>query len=93
MKTTFDRYHKDVERSLLWPVLEIRKPFSSPTHDDLLIQFPYPAEQRATEVGGEKRTDFLVVETQKAKIDGESRHWSMAARSGRADYRRNNGGT
>lgn len=36
-KTTLDNYRKEVERLLLWAIIERRKPLSSLTHEDLLI--------------------------------------------------------
>lgn len=36
-KTTFDNYRKEAERLLLWAVVELRKPVSSLTHEDLLV--------------------------------------------------------
>lgn len=35
-KTTFDSYRKEAERLLLWTVIELGKPLSSITHEDLL---------------------------------------------------------
>jgi site-specific recombinase XerD len=36
VKTTFDSYRKEAERLLLWSTVELRKPLSSLTHEDLL---------------------------------------------------------
>jgi len=36
-KTTFDSYRKEAERLLLWSVIELNKPLSSVTHEDLLV--------------------------------------------------------
>jgi integrase/recombinase XerD len=36
-RTTFDNYRKEAERLLLWATVELRKPISSLTHEDLLI--------------------------------------------------------
>ena len=36
-KTTFDNYRKEAERLLLWSVLQIGKPLSSLSHEDLLV--------------------------------------------------------
>lgn len=49
-KTTFDTYRKEAERLLLWATLQMQKPLSSLTHEDLLAyqQFlanPQPAAQ------------------------------------------------
>lgn len=35
--TTFSNYRKEVERLLLWSTVELRKPLSSLTHEDLLV--------------------------------------------------------
>ncbi|WP_322047411.1 tyrosine-type recombinase/integrase [Paraburkholderia sp. J67] len=35
-KTTFENYRKEVERLLLWSIVELGKPLSSLTHEDLL---------------------------------------------------------
>jgi len=35
-RTTFDNYRKEAERLLLWAAVQIRKPLSSLTHEDLL---------------------------------------------------------
>ncbi len=35
-KTTFDNYRKEAERLLLWSTVQLQKPFSSLTHEDLL---------------------------------------------------------
>jgi site-specific recombinase XerD len=49
-KTTFDSYRKEVERLLLWSVVELGKPLSSLSHEDFLVyqRFlanPLPAER------------------------------------------------
>lgn len=49
-KTTFDNYRKEAERLLLWSTVQIGKPISSLTHEDLLVfkRFladPQPAKQ------------------------------------------------
>ncbi|MBA3022661.1 MAG: tyrosine-type recombinase/integrase [Gammaproteobacteria bacterium] len=49
-KTTLDSYRKEAERLLLWSVIELTKPLSSLTHEDLLVyqRFlvdPHPAER------------------------------------------------
>ena len=36
-KTTFDNYRKEAERLLLWAVVQLGKPLSSLTHEDLLV--------------------------------------------------------
>ncbi|WP_374193492.1 tyrosine-type recombinase/integrase [Trinickia mobilis] len=36
-KTTFDNYRKEAERLLLWAVVQLGKPLSSLTHEDLLL--------------------------------------------------------
>ncbi|MGF6903443.1 tyrosine-type recombinase/integrase [Paraburkholderia sp. GAS348] len=57
-KTTFDNYRKEAERLLLWSVLQMGKPLSSLTHEDLLdyqhfLADPQPSE-RWTANGGRK---------------------------------------
>lgn len=49
-KTTFANYRKEVERLLLWSTLQLEKPLSSLTHEDLLtyqyfLADPQPAER------------------------------------------------
>ena len=36
-KTTFDNYRKEAERLLLWSIVQLGKPLSSLTHEDLLV--------------------------------------------------------
>jgi len=36
-RTTFDSYRKESERLLLWATIELQKPLSSLTHEDLLV--------------------------------------------------------
>ncbi|NTX00046.1 MAG: integrase, partial [Geobacteraceae bacterium] len=55
-KTTFDSYRKEAERLLLWSVVELGKPLSSLTHEDLLVyqRFladPQPAEHWVMKTG------------------------------------------
>jgi site-specific recombinase XerD len=56
-KTTFDNYRKEAERLLLWAVVQLGKPLSSLTHEDLL-QFkgflvdPQPASRWVSANGG-----------------------------------------
>jgi site-specific recombinase XerD len=57
-KTTFDNYRKEAERLLLWSVLQLGKPLSSLTHEDLLVYQhfladPQPAARWSAE-GGRK---------------------------------------
>ncbi|MGF6298399.1 hypothetical protein OKW42_001729 [Paraburkholderia sp. WC7.3d] len=57
-RTTFDNYRKEAERLLLWSVLQMGKPLSSLTHEDLLVYQhfladPQPAA-RWTADGGRK---------------------------------------
>ncbi|MFL9912197.1 tyrosine-type recombinase/integrase [Paraburkholderia sp. RL17-337-BIB-A] len=57
-KTTFDNYRKEAERLLLWSVLQLGKPLSSLTHEDLLVYQhflgdPQPAARWAAN-GGRK---------------------------------------
>jgi len=54
--TTFTSYRKEAERLLLWSVIEAGKPFSSLTHEDLLVyqRFladPQPAERWVMKAG------------------------------------------
>lgn len=56
-KTTFDNYRKEAERLLLWAVVELGKPLSSLTHEDLLrfkgfIADPQPASRWVSANGG-----------------------------------------
>lgn len=49
-KTTLDSYRKEAERLLLWSVIELKKPLSSITHEDLLmyqrfLEYPQPPER------------------------------------------------
>lgn len=55
-RTTFDSYRKESERLLLWATLELGKPLSSLTHEDLLVyqRFlvdPQPAERWVMKTG------------------------------------------
>lgn len=57
-KTTFDNYRKEAERLLLWSVLQLGRPLSSLTHEDLLmyqhfLADPQPAAQWSAS-GGRK---------------------------------------
>lgn len=47
--TTFQNYRKEAERLLLWSVVELRKPFSSLTHEDLLRYQRFLADPRPVE--------------------------------------------
>ncbi|MGF6262598.1 site-specific recombinase XerD [Paraburkholderia youngii] len=56
-KTTFDNYRKEAERLLLWAVVQLGKPLSSLTHEDLLlfkafIADPQPAARWVSANGG-----------------------------------------
>lgn len=56
-KTTFDSYRKEAERLLLWAVIELGKPLSSITHEDLLryqqfLKDPQPANRWVSLNGG-----------------------------------------
>jgi integrase/recombinase XerD len=49
-KATFDTYRKESERLLLWSTIDLRKPLSSLTHEDLLhyrrfLADPQPAQR------------------------------------------------
>lgn len=55
-RTTFDSYRKESERLLLWATLELGKPLSSLTHEDLLmyqrfLADPQPAERWVMKAG------------------------------------------
>lgn len=55
-RTTFTSYRKEAERLLLWSVIELGKPLSSLTHEDLLVyqRFlgdPQPAERWVMKAG------------------------------------------
>jgi integrase/recombinase XerD len=62
-KTTFDNYRKEAERLLLWSIVELAKPLSSLTHEDLLVYQHFLADPQPPAVwvagGGRKhpRTD------------------------------------
>ncbi|MDR3095459.1 MAG: tyrosine-type recombinase/integrase, partial [Paraburkholderia sp.] len=43
-QTTFDNYRKEAERLLLWAVVQLGKPFSSLTHEDLLLYKAFLAD-------------------------------------------------
>ena len=47
-KTTFDNYRKEAERLLLWAVLQLGKPLSSLTHEDLLVYQHFLADPQPT---------------------------------------------
>jgi len=56
-KTTFDNYRKEAERLLLWAVVQLGKPLSSLTHEDLLIfkaflVDPQPEDRWVSATGG-----------------------------------------
>lgn len=49
-KTTFDSYRKEAERLILWSTIELRKPLSSLTHEDLIayqnfLKDPFPFDR------------------------------------------------
>jgi integrase/recombinase XerD len=55
-RTTFDSYRKEAERLLLWSTIELSKPLSSLTHEDLLVyqrflSDPQPAERWVMKAG------------------------------------------
>jgi integrase/recombinase XerD len=58
IKTTFDNYRKEAERLLLWSVVQMGKPLSSLTHEDLLVYQHFLADPqpsaRWTASGGRK---------------------------------------
>ncbi|PNE59178.1 integrase [Paraburkholderia fungorum] len=56
-RTTFDNYRKEAERLLLWAVVQLGKPLSSLTHEDLLrfkgfLVDPQPAARWVSATGG-----------------------------------------
>ncbi|WP_134143076.1 tyrosine-type recombinase/integrase [Paraburkholderia sp. BL6665CI2N2] len=56
-KITFDNYRKEAERLLLWAVVQLGKPLSSLTHEDLLLfktflVDPQPAARWVSSTGG-----------------------------------------
>jgi integrase len=56
-KTTFDSYRKEAERLLLWAVVQLGKPLSSLTHEDLLlfrafVVNPQPVDRWVSASGG-----------------------------------------
>jgi integrase len=56
-KTTFDNYRKEAERLLLWAVVQLGKPLSSLTHEDLLmfkafLVDPQPESRWVSATGG-----------------------------------------
>lgn len=56
-RTTFDNYRKEAERLLLWAVVQLGKPLSSLTHEDLLmfkafLVDPQPANRWVSATGG-----------------------------------------
>ncbi|MGY6126909.1 tyrosine-type recombinase/integrase (plasmid) [Paraburkholderia strydomiana] len=56
-RTTFDNYRKEAERLLLWAVVQLGKPLSSLTHEDLLLfktflADPQPASRWVSANGG-----------------------------------------
>lgn len=48
-RTTFDSYRKESERLLLWATLELGKPLSSLTHEDLLVYQRFLADPQPVE--------------------------------------------
>ncbi|CAE6841605.1 tyrosine-type recombinase/integrase [Paraburkholderia haematera] len=61
-KTTFDSYRKEAERLLLWAVVQLGKPLSSLTHEDLLLfraflANPQPAARWVSATGGKYPRD------------------------------------
>jgi len=53
-KTTFENYRKEAERLLLWSIVQLGKPLSSLTHEDLLVyqRFLADPQPRARWVSG-----------------------------------------
>jgi integrase/recombinase XerD len=48
-KTTFESYRKEAERLLLWSVIQLEKPLSSLTHEDLLVYQRFLADPQPAE--------------------------------------------
>lgn len=48
-RTTFDSYRKEAERLLLWSVIELEKPLSSLSHEDLLVYQRFLADPQPSE--------------------------------------------
>ncbi len=48
-RTTFDSYRKESERLLLWATMELGKPLSSLTHEDLLVYQRFLADPQPSE--------------------------------------------
>lgn len=48
-RTTFDSYRKEAERLLLWSVMEMDKPLSSLSHEDLLVYQRFLADPQPSE--------------------------------------------
>jgi integrase/recombinase XerD len=57
-KTTFENYRKEVERLMLWSIVQLGKPLSSLTHEDLLVYQHFLADPQPSTVwvagGGRK---------------------------------------
>jgi integrase/recombinase XerD len=57
-KTTFENYRKEAERLLLWSIVQLGKPLSSLTHEDLLVYQHFLADPQPSAVwvagGGRK---------------------------------------
>jgi len=57
-KTTFDNYRKEAERLLLWSIVQLGKPLSSLTHEDLLVYQHFLADPQPVDLwvagGGRK---------------------------------------
>jgi integrase/recombinase XerD len=57
-KTTFENYRKEAERLLLWSIVQLGKPLSSLTHEDLLVYQHFLADPQPSGVwvagGGRK---------------------------------------
>ena len=53
-KTTFENYRKEAERLLLWSIVELAKPLSSLTHEDLLVYQHFLADPQPSAVWVER---------------------------------------
>jgi integrase/recombinase XerD len=56
-QTTFESYRKEAERLLLWSIVQVGKPMSSLTHEDLLLdqRFLVDPQPRGRWVAGERK--------------------------------------
>ncbi|WP_043174118.1 hypothetical protein [Burkholderia ambifaria] len=55
-KTTFENYRKEAERLLLWAIVQLGKPLSSLTHEDLRLFKAFPAAPSPRPAGSRSTT-------------------------------------